>query len=80
MLVYGRNVARELLENNKKVQKIILQDGFNDKEIKLLIDLKKIPVQYKSKREIDDLANGVHQGIILFIPDYKYKYLDDVLT
>lgn len=80
MLVYGRNVAKELLENNKKVQKIILQDGFSDKEIKALIDLKKIPVQYKSKREIDDFANGVHQGIILFIPDYKYKDLDDVLT
>lgn len=80
MLVYGRNVAKELLENNKNVQKIILQDGFNDKEIKSLIDFKKIPVQYKSKREIDDLANGVHQGIILFIPDYKYKDLDDVLT
>ena len=80
MLVYGRNVAKELLENNKNVQKIILQDGFNDKEIKALIDFRKIPVQYKSKREIDDLANGTHQGIILFIPDYKYKDLDDVLT
>lgn len=80
MLVYGRNVAKELLENNKNVQKIILQDGFNDKEIKSLIDFRKIPVQYNSKREIDDLANGVHQGIILFIPDYKYKDLDDVLT
>ena len=80
MLVYGRNVAKELLENNKNVQKIILQDGFNDKEINSLIDFRKIPVQYKSKREIDDLANGVHQGIILFIPDYKYKDLDDVLT
>lgn len=80
MLVYGRNVTKELLENNKNVQKIILQDGFNDKEIKSLIDFRKIPVQYKSKREIDDLANGVHQGIILFIPDYKYKDLDDVLT
>lgn len=80
MLVYGRNVAKELLENNKNVQKIILQDGFNDKEIKALIDFRKIPVQYKSKREIDDLANGVHQGIILFIPDYKYKDLNDVLT
>lgn len=33
MLVYGRNVARELLENNKKIQKIILQDGFNDKKL-----------------------------------------------
>ena len=32
MLVYGRNVAKELLENGKIVQKIILQDGFSDKE------------------------------------------------
>ena len=79
MLVYGRNVAKELLENNKNVQKIILQDGFSDKEINSLIEKRKVPVQYKSKREIDRLAPGVHQGIILFIPDYKYKDISDVL-
>lgn len=79
MLVYGRNVAKELLENGKIVQKIILQDGFNDKEINSLIEKRKVPVQYKSKREIDRLAPGVHQGIILFIPDYKYKDISDVL-
>lgn len=79
MLVYGRNVAKELLENGKIVQKIILQDGFSDKEINFLIEKRKVPVQYKSKREIDRLAPGVHQGIILFIPDYKYKDISDVL-
>lgn len=79
MLVYGRNVAKELLENGKIVQKIILQDGFGDKEINSLIEKRKVPVQYKSKREIDRLAPGVHQGIILFIPDYKYKDISDVL-
>ena len=79
MLVYGRNVAKELLENGKIVQKIILQDGFSDKEINSLIEKQKVPVQYKSKREIDRLAPGVHQGIILFIPDYKYKDISDVL-
>ena len=79
MLVYGRNVAKELLENGKIVQKIILQDGFSDKEINSLIEKRKVPVQYKSKREIDHLAPGVHQGIILFIPDYKYKDISDVL-
>lgn len=79
MLVYGRNVAKELLENGKIVQKIILQDGFSDKEINSLIEKRKVPVQYKSKREIDRLAPGVHQGIILFIPDYKYKNISDVL-
>ena len=79
MLVYGRNVAKELLENGKIVQKIILQDGFSDKEINSLIEKRKVPVQYKSKREIDRLAPGVHQGIILFTPDYKYKDISDVL-
>lgn len=79
MLVYGRNVAKELLENGKIVQKIILQDGFSDKEINSLIEKRKVLVQYKSKREIDRLAPGVHQGIILFIPDYKYKDISDVL-
>ena len=47
MLVYGRNVARELLENNKKIQKIILQDGFNDKKLNELIKMKNLPVEYK---------------------------------
>ena len=48
-------------------------------EINSLIEKRKVPVQYKSKREIDRLAPGVHQGIILFIPDYKYKDISDVL-
>ena len=37
-------------------------------------------VTYKQKREIDRLANGVHQGILLTIPDYQYKSLEDVIA
>ena len=29
MLVYGRNVAKDLLKKNKKVRKIIIQDDFS---------------------------------------------------
>ena len=28
MIVYGRNVAKEVLKNNKKDKKILLQDRF----------------------------------------------------
>ena len=38
MLVYGRNVAKEILKKNKKVEKIILQEGFDDKEINSYIE------------------------------------------
>ena len=79
MLVYGRNVAKEILRKNKKIEKIILQEGFDDKDINLLIEKGNFRLEVKSKREIDRLAEGVHQGIILYIPDYKYKTLYEVL-
>ncbi|MBQ3510884.1 MAG: 23S rRNA (guanosine(2251)-2'-O)-methyltransferase RlmB [Bacilli bacterium] len=79
MLVYGRNVAKEILGKNKKVEKIILQEGFDDKEINSLIEKGNFRVEVKQKRDIDRLAEGVHQGIILYIPDYKYKTLNEVL-
>lgn len=79
MLVYGRNVAKELLENGKDVKKIFLQDNFDDKKIISLIEKLKISVEMKQKREMDRLCNGSHQGIILDIRDYQYSKLDDIL-
>ena len=80
MLVYGRNVARDLLKKNKNIKKIIIQEGFDDKEINSYIEKSKMPVSIKSKKEIDGLCSGVHQGIILDIPDYKYGIIDDVFN
>ena len=78
MLVYGRNVAKELLKNKKKIKKIYLQDNFDDKSIISLIQNNKIDCIYKTKKEIDRLAEGLHQGIILDITDYKYHNLEEV--
>ena len=80
MLVYGRNVAKEILKKNKKVNKIILQDGFDDKELISLIENSKLPVETLQKSKLDHLSNGNHQGIILNIPDYKYKQLSEILN
>jgi len=76
MLVFGRNVARDLLKNNSPIKKIILQDNFNEKDIIDLIKKRNIKVENKSKREIDNLIDGVHQGIILSIPDYQYNNIE----
>ena len=80
MLVYGRNVALEMLKNSEKVQKVLLQKGFDDKKILSLLENSKIPVQIKSKQEIDHLAEGVHQGIILYVRDYQYYPLADIVN
>ena len=80
MIVYGRNVAKDLLENPSKIQKIYLQDNFSDKELISKIENAKLRVEYHSKQEMDRLASGVHQGIILTIPDYQYHNLDTILS
>ena len=79
MLVYGRNVAKDLLENGKNIRKIIIQENFEDKELKSLIEKLNLKVETRSKKEMDYLSSGVHQGIILDIPDYQYAELKDVL-
>ena len=79
MLVYGRNVARDLLKKGKNIRKIIIQDSFDDKEIISLVEKSNLRVETKTKREIDNLCSGVHQGIILDIPDYQYSELNELL-
>jgi len=79
MLVYGRNVAEEYLKKNKKVRKIYLQDGFHDEKIESFIEKSKIQPIFKPKREIDQLANGNHQGIILDVMDFSYTDYHDFI-
>lgn len=72
MLVYGRNVAKEVLKSNKFIKKIILQKDFSDKEINSLIEKRKISVEYLDKKGFSKFDKFSHQGIILDIEDFCY--------
>lgn len=80
MLIYGRNVAEEIIKFNKKsIRKIIIQDDFSDKNLISLIEKEKLNVIFKKKQHLDNLANGNHQGIILDVMDYQYYAIEDVV-
>ena len=80
MNIFGKNVAKELLANNRKIKEVILQNGFNEQSIINDIENKNIPIEYIEKRQIDRLESGNHQGIILVIDDYKYIDEKDMLN
>ena len=80
MLVYGKNVAYEIFKKNLKIKKIYLQDNFNDKKLISLIEKENFDKITLSKRQMDDLIDGLHQGIILDIENYKYLELTDILN
>ena len=79
MLVYGKNVARETLLNNKKITKAIVCNNFSDKNLISLLQKRNICIEYVTKNEIDKLAKENNQGIILSIPDYEYVEVNELL-
>lgn len=79
MQVFGKNVAREILNSSKRVNKIYLSNRFNDKDILDLIDKKRINTKVLELRDLDKMCNGLHQGIILEVDDIKTYTFDEVI-
>ncbi len=79
MRVYGKNVAKEILQNKKTIKKAYIYEKFNDNEILNNLKENNIPCKFLDKIALDNMEKGTHQGIILEIDDYKYKYLDELL-
>ena len=79
MFVFGRNVAEEVLNSDKKINKIYLQDNFHEEEIMKLINRRKIETKTVSKFDMDRKVSGLHQGIVLDIEDYKYAAIEEIL-
>jgi len=80
MLVYGKNVALEYLDSNKKIDKAFIQNNFNDYDIINKVKRKNIKVQTLNKIDMDKKVSGLHQGIILNVEDYKYADIYDIIS
>ena len=78
MYVYGKNVVTEILKKNEKIDKVYISKGFKDEFIESAIQKNNIRIEYLDKRELDKLANGNHQGIIVSVPDYQYCELEEI--
>ena len=79
MLIYGRNSCYEYLKSNKKIKKLYLDKNFRDKSIISLLENRDIKPYFYTKYELDELAEGNHQGIIMDVGDFEYSELDDIL-
>ena len=72
MLVYGRNVLKEL--DKKKIRKIYISSN------ELVPYLKTNNLKYENvpKQRLDNMVKGNHQGVVVDIYDYEYYTMDDI--
>lgn len=82
MLVYGRNVAERILKDEKKlkkVRKIYVEKNYYEKNKIFSSENLKSRIRFMSKLELDNLIDGVHQGIIIDMEDYQYTPLNKII-
>ena len=80
MYIYGKNVAREKLNSNDKINKVFLSEKFKDFEILKLLKDKKIKINYVPNSFLDRKVEGLHQGIILEIDEIKTYELEEIIN
>lgn len=81
MYIYGKNVAKEKLNSNGKINKIYLSNKFSDKEILMLIKKKNIKYKIVSNNILDNKVDGLHQGIVIEVDDfetYDFDYIKSI--
>lgn len=79
MIVFGKNVAKEVINSKIKINKVFLTKSFDDGGILDFLEKNNIRRVIIDKREMDLKYKGNHQGIVLDIEDFKYSKLEEVL-
>lgn len=72
MYVYGKNVAKELISNKRRIKRAYVLNTLKDDDISKSLVNMNVNISYLNRNEMDKLEKGNHQGFILEIPDFKY--------
>ena len=81
MIVDGINVVRELLKASVKIEKIVAIDTDNADIIKLTDKARAMGVKVNilSKQDFEKRIKVKNQGIVAYIPDFKYCDVYDIM-
>jgi len=72
MLVYGRNVLKEL--DKKRIKKIYVSSN----ELVKYLKENNYKFEFVPKQRLDKMVSGNHQGIVIDIYDYDYYMMEDI--
>ncbi|SDT30329.1 23S rRNA (guanosine(2251)-2'-O)-methyltransferase RlmB [Pseudomonas oryzae] len=85
--VYGVHAVEALLRHHpKRVKQLWLAEGRQDPRVQTLVQLAgeaRVPVGQRERRELDEWAEGVHQGVVAEVSPSQVwgeNYLEELLT
>ena len=80
MYIYGRKACLEAL-GKEVIKCVYIYENINYKNIlsEITKKHKDVPIYYRTREQLNMMASGNHQGIVMEVEDYKYASLDDIL-
>lgn len=83
-VVKGRNPVIEAVKAARTIEKLYVQKGINDGQVKLIISMakeKNAAVSEVEKKVLDDIAgDGGHQGVVALVSDFVYSTVEEILA
>jgi rRNA methylase, putative, group 3 len=80
-LIYGKNLIKQRLMEDKKIHTLFLLKEQIDQEILTLAKEKRVPIIFMNRKQMDDDAKGgKHQGVMAKIDSYCYYELEEILA
>ena len=77
-LIFGRNPVKEAIRHNSVVS-LFMADSFHDSEILNLISSTSLNAKVVSVNELNQMCQGVHQGIAAIIKPYQTHSLEEII-
>lgn len=79
--IVGKNPIIEALKANHDINKIWIQEGSQRGQMQQIIQLAKeqgVLVQFVPKKKLEQMSEGVHQGVVAQVAAYDYADIDDL--
>lgn len=80
MYIYGKNVLKEKLNSNERIDRVYLSDKFNDRDIINKLKDKHIKYSFVPNSSLDRKVSGLHQGVVIEIDEVETYTLDDLVN
>jgi 23S rRNA (guanosine2251-2'-O)-methyltransferase len=80
-LIMGRNPVLEALRSERDISKIWIAEGSQKGSMQQVIGIAKerrVFVQFVPKKKLDQMVEGIHQGVVAQVAAYAYAEIDDL--
>jgi|LSQX01.1.fsa_nt_gb predicted rRNA methylase len=80
MIVYGKNVIREIIYNQREIYKLYLDNKFKDFKFLKFLESKQINYETVAKDKLNELTNNaLHQGVVADVKPYEYIQIENIV-